>query len=428
MKTLLISNDSMVTKLLGAATKKLGLELVVQKDLDIEDLNLDDKFFLFVDEGIKGNFKNFKEKYKPISTCYLHKRSTPVAEGFENDIKKPFLPTEIFNLLKNKLADLGITEATTSNITRDELEDITHTSSKNLSKELNLDEFEDFDLDSLDDLNIGDSDDEVLKEPQKILENSSQQDIEVPKNSEKDLDDSDLEEIFELKDFQEDLEPNANSSFESNDALSLDTKPPQNQQNNNKIEKETQSDSSFFDELDESNSTHTQELDFDLENTKNIEVFEKDIEENLENKNLELSNEEFDTEQIQDEEKPTFANILDKEQIDEVKKLLENTQEETLEKSKENSKLCLDNIDEHSILEALEGISNVESPKENNSKINLTVNTRELENIAPLAEQNLSLEKLQELFKSVSPEKLQSLLDGMEVTFHISFSKQKNEK
>lgn len=432
MKALLISNDSMVTKLLGATTKKLGLELVVQKDLDIEDLNLGDKFFLFVDEGVKGNFKNFKEKYKPISTCYLHKRSTPVVEGFENDIKKPFLPTEIFNLLKNKLADLGITEATTSNITRDELEDITQTSSKNLSKDLNLDEFEDFDLDSLDDLNIGDSDDEELK-PQKILENSHQQDVEVPKNFEKDPNDLDLEEIFELKNFQEDLEPNTSPSSESDDVLSLDTKVPQEttqvQQDDDKIEKDTQSDNSFFDELGESSSTHAQELDFDVENTDSAKVFEKNVnvEENLENENLELSNNEFDTEQIQDEEEPTFASILDKEQIDEVKKLLESTQEETLEKPKENRELDLDNIDKYSMLEALKGIPSLESPKENPTN-NLTTNALELENIASLTEQNLSLEKLQELLKSVSPEKLRSLLDGMEVTFHISFSKQKNEK
>lgn len=421
----------MVTKLFGATTKKLGLELIVQKDLENQNLDLDDEFFLFVDEGINGDFKSFKEKYKPVSTCYLHKRSTPTIEGFENDIKKPFLPTEVLNLLKGKLAELGITEETTSNITRDQLENLSHSNSEDLV----LDEFEDFKLEGLDDFSIDNLDDETTEELPKTQENSE--------DSEKKLD---LEEIFELKDFQEDPNPNPKNlpsesqNNETSKPMEINFDKIKEQQNNNKTEKEEESDLSFFDESNESRLGES-DSEYTPSRSKNFQEHIKQnlTEENLENENFELSNEKSDAKQIQNEEEFTVAGVLDKNQIDEVKKLLEDAQEKSLEKLKEVANTSfdgIDNIDAQSMSEALEGVSNLDSLDPANKKPTLdtdhmnktTIDTIELGNLPPSSKQNLSLEKFQELLKSISLEDLKSLLDGMEVTFHINFSKQKDEK
>lgn len=441
MKTLLVSNDSMVTKLFGATTKKLGLELIIQKDLENQNLDLDDGFFLFVDEGVNGDFKSFKEKYKPISTCYLHKRSTPTIEGFENDIKKPFLPTEVLNLLKSQLAKLGITEETTSNVTRDELENLSHSNSKDLI----LDEFEDFKLESLDDFNIDDLDDEATEELPKAQENSE--------DFEKNLD---LDEIFELKDFQEDPNPNAkilpleSQNDETSKSVEMDFDKTENQQDNNKTEKEEESNLSFFDGLNESRLSESdseyispQDIDFDLEITKDTqsEDFQEHTKQNFteeapenKNENFELSDEKFDVKQIQDEEEFTVASVLDKNQINEVKKLLEDDQEKSLEKLKKVANTNFDGIDAQSMSEALEGISNLDPTNKNSFTLDTDHTNKTMTdaiksgNLPPSSKQNLSLEKFQELLKNISLEDLKLLLDGMEVTFHINFSKQKDEK
>lgn len=148
MKILLINNDSMVKKLFEAVAKKLGMDLITQANLNLP--NAEDDFFLFIDDSIEGDYSSVLSSEKTLMKTYLHKRNNKPVEGFEFYIKKPFLPTEVLDILKRRLADFGITEATTSDLTKDDLEDIPEYSFA----------LDDFNLDEADDLGLKDIEEE----------------------------------------------------------------------------------------------------------------------------------------------------------------------------------------------------------------------------------------------------------------------------
>ncbi|PAF47542.1 hypothetical protein BKH46_03705 [Helicobacter sp. 12S02634-8] len=145
MKILLLNNDSMVTKLFEAVANKLGIELLI--DLGFEPSHLEEEMFLFVDEGINAELPDSFWAHHFISKAYLHKHTSPKIQGFDFYIKKPFLPTEILDIINPKLRELGVTDIAASEVTKANLPPQTGEHLEGL-------DLDDFDLEGLESLSM----------------------------------------------------------------------------------------------------------------------------------------------------------------------------------------------------------------------------------------------------------------------------------
>ncbi|MDO7253363.1 hypothetical protein [Helicobacter cappadocius] len=475
MKILLINNDSMVKKLFEAVAKKLGLDLIAQDSLKLP--NAEDEFFLFLDDGVAGEYSELLQSPKILIKVYLHKRTSSPADGFEFYIKKPFLPTEVLDILKSRLADFGIDESTTSNLTKDDLAEIPEHS-------LAID---DFDLDELDDLDFKDADFENQKGPSKPIPHISDDfdlsdleeiqgvldDLEKEKDSGKQSDsskDSPDEEdsgfdFIEVKEDKPDSPKEQTDEIEEQpdiDEILKNVKSSMTEQQNQDKEEQKEADttvkdalSELADELNFDNVLSSEESSIsDLQKHKNIE---EDIhEDQINKKDDEITVDESfqkNEENYSEEAFGESSSILDKKQIDEVKKILEETQDEenqnkeTLMATPQEAKE-IEEIEEQDIIDVLGDTNKGEDMKETHTdtenKIkedfdmpfenmdDFTLSDNEFDkNI--LAEDLDVQDQLQtsqnnsilNLLNNTSIEGLKSLLDGMQLTINISFPDKK---
>ncbi|PAF53990.1 hypothetical protein BKH42_03215 [Helicobacter sp. 13S00482-2] len=486
MKILLINNDSMVKKLFEAVAKKLGLDLIIQDNLKLPDL--EDDFFLFIDEGVSGNYSELLSSPKVLSSVYLHKRTSNPIEGFGFYVKKPFLPTEILDILKRRLADFGITEDTTSNLTKDDLADIPEQS-------LAID---DFDLDELDELDLKDDDDKKNTEPPKpiphISDNFDLSDLKEIQNvlddleketkkrdsSEEKLNDKDSEFDF-IKVQDDEDKPDARVEQTTEDMqeepdieeILKDVRLDIQEQNTQDEKNEKQTDetiqnamSEFADELDIStieSSLHSPNDDFNLD-----EDFQGE-EQSVISKDDEANDMHFQKDdQIQEDEqnvvnmKKTQDNevvlpssgILDKKQIDEVKKILEETQDNQDEDkgnlmAPASKAKQIEEIQEEDIAHVFDDIDNGEDMKEKHTEKNTKEDKEDFDvtfdDAEDFSSQGNGSKKdtitsdsnkqetteasqangISNLLNNTSIDGLKSILDGMQLTINISFPDKK---
>ncbi|PAF52167.1 hypothetical protein BKH44_03430 [Helicobacter sp. 13S00477-4] len=398
----------MVTKLFEASAKKLGLELIVQTELKIQDI--EGELFLFIDEGIEGDFSEFLQKNSLVLSCFLHKYSSPKKEGFDIYIRKPFLPTEILDILKPKLVEMGITEATTSDITKDQLEDLSKAALRLRQNSLeDIDDLESLELTSLDDL--------ITDNKAPLVDSKGFEEFDKPNLVEYSLDDLENEE-FDLFDKEQEIQ----TSDKKDEGKTI----------------ELESEKMDFDlqaqEEDKPNQDNFIEEEFLKEDIVNLKEDPQE-ENNLENLEsvLEPQDLQNDFEGILDYK--DNLSVLDKNQVDEVKKILEQTDNKDISAQKTNTPNQIEDfegIDEKDIISALSDKeikdiqpSDVESkkniPKTNKKRVSKQSSKKPTRKDLDIS----SLDNIEELIKNMPLETLQTIFNGAQFTINISFPNQK---
>ena len=122
MKIILINTDPMVAKLIEATAKKTGIMLTSYAstdDLDVSILTKD--HFVFVDEGALGaDNDRIKSIAQDYLSCLLYAKTEALKE-FSHIVKKPFLPTEILDILQAELLKVGQDLHNASEVTQEEI-------------------------------------------------------------------------------------------------------------------------------------------------------------------------------------------------------------------------------------------------------------------------------------------------------------------
>lgn len=432
----MINSDSMVAKLFEAVAKKLGLELVVQEGFEFQDP--EDKVFFFADDSVTGDFFGFIQAHQPALSCYLHKRSTPEADGFNFYVKKPFLPTEILDILKPKLAEFGITEETTSNIARNDLEDLSDFDSKSLDLDSDLDGF---DLESLENLELDEKTEALDEESSIDFGKSDEESLEETKEFVS-SENKDLDSDFELKSPQEDEEKLAKEMDFGLDDLEELSDAIDIRDDKHSLEENLDG------TLDESHKSPEEEkeedpfsLNIPQEQPQNEEISA------IEDKEMFEENEKTEVQKDVSSE----SGILDKNQIDEVKKILEETSKKDTLMEETDKVENFENIDEKDIMSALDDEISLTQPQSKQAPLETNKDKEILESKYDLEPANEDLAKelgldeidinqeehevsqesfvsgksVQDLIKNAPLESLKSLLDGMQLTINISFPNKK---
>lgn len=122
MKIVLINTDPMVAKLIEATAKKTGIPLASYASTDEVDAGaLTQDSFVFIDEGSFGtDHGRVKSIAQGFLSCLLYAKTKPIKE-FAHLVKKPFLPTEILDILQAELLKVGQDLHNASNLSRDDL-------------------------------------------------------------------------------------------------------------------------------------------------------------------------------------------------------------------------------------------------------------------------------------------------------------------
>ena len=110
MRILLINQNPIVSKLAGLSAQKSGYEIVEEFSLDeIEEGDFD---VLFIDEAkLDGSGpETLKRRTGVKKTCLIYADDEAKVPGFDYYIKKPFLPTEMVDLMSEINDDLLLPE------------------------------------------------------------------------------------------------------------------------------------------------------------------------------------------------------------------------------------------------------------------------------------------------------------------------------
>ncbi len=178
MKMLLLSQNPVVNKLVTLSAQKTGDELVVAAGLaDVPEGNID---LLIVDEGVYEPFlmEGIEEKATVHSALYMGAQSTPVPEGFDRSLNKPFLPTDLLKLMSEveEMLNFTVLDESVAEAEAPELEELAFDTDEAMTDELEftLDDRADAfdDLDDFDDLDVLDTLDDELPETEEEEEGS----------------------------------------------------------------------------------------------------------------------------------------------------------------------------------------------------------------------------------------------------------------
>lgn len=107
MKIVIANTDSMVEKLIEACAKKTGLKVQHFISLEEIDVSMLEDCFLFVDENaLGGDTKRAKQIGSGSLSCLIYSRRKPLDE-FKYLVQKPFLPTQVLEILRKELVRRG---------------------------------------------------------------------------------------------------------------------------------------------------------------------------------------------------------------------------------------------------------------------------------------------------------------------------------
>ena len=120
MTILLINDNPVVSRLLSLCTR--DEEMVLEKVSNISDANAVRYDVLFVDEAsCEGDVASLSNRLDVAKKIYLSYSDDPMA-GFDETIKKPFLPSEIIAILKTVEVREPVAEILTEESSMDETE------------------------------------------------------------------------------------------------------------------------------------------------------------------------------------------------------------------------------------------------------------------------------------------------------------------
>jgi uncharacterized membrane protein len=210
MNILLLNDNPVVTKLVTLSAQKTGSEIFIASNID--EIQGDSYDLIIVDEALYSLdlMDELKSKITYKHSLYMLSRGAQSVDGFDYEVKKPFLPTDLVELLSSiSTALLKINDESVNLENEDLQEDFDM--DKDLKAEVFIDSGiidDDLDLDNLD-LN---------------LDNLSIQDDEIGSI----LDQDEVQEVKNLLDeaeLQEDeLDFDLDDEFESNDTKFDDEK------------------------------------------------------------------------------------------------------------------------------------------------------------------------------------------------------------
>ena len=145
MKIYLVNKNPIITKLVSLSATKAGLEIVETQEIET---NIQAEVFIVDDESFtQESFEAYKQAFPETKTGLLYSRNNAKIEGFEEYVQKPFLPTDLVNLLA-KMSGISLASEEESKI--EELSG---------NEELDLSEFDDL---GLDDESLGGDNPQVL--------------------------------------------------------------------------------------------------------------------------------------------------------------------------------------------------------------------------------------------------------------------------
>lgn len=248
MHFLLVNKNSAVKKIFNITAKKAGIELDTVDS--IEKIPLDKDYgCIFVDDEVlkTGNVGDFKSKMITTKFCIILSKDSPLVSGFDSYIRKPFLPTDIYDVLKKEKynemnnavdegesgEDLGEVSEATSDINANsdiDLSEFSDSEDEFLSGAKEADEAQNIDfggnpMGGSADLNLNDlpSDSISNESPEPSAsdsgatnDNSTSEDFEIPTTF--DLDSVDLGHLSDLGNSTADL---ANPAVNANDSADL---------------------------------------------------------------------------------------------------------------------------------------------------------------------------------------------------------------
>ncbi len=426
MNILLLNDNPVVTKLVTLSAQKTGSEILIVNNM--EEILGGSYDLLIVDEALytPALMDELKSKISYKRSLYMLSRGSQSIDEFDHEVKKPFLPTDLVELLSSISTTVLKMKDEPVNLEHVELEE-NFDLNKNLDHEdltdsdiddgFNLDDF-DLNLDDIDLDNLNIADDEIgsildqdeVQEVKNLLdeEESDKENNELNLDDEFDLDNfefendeplaapdkinfEDISDVEEKDSLQED-ELEDDFSFDDLDMLTdLESIKPEEVSTQEKIEDELD-----LDELTEPQAATVDDQVILTDDDFNLDTLEDEIESALGT----LSQDDLDQEiDLSFDDLDEFATLDEKS----LKIALGEEVEDTIEDEitlDVNSEL-LDEA-EHSLSEEI-----VLPVKEESSE--LSVSTAD------------GVEALKTLLKALSNEDVVASLKGMNVNINISF-------
>lgn len=113
MRFLLVNTNNAVRKIFNITAKKAAIQLDVVGSISAIPLK-EDYNCIFIDDGVlnTGDISKFKNKMITTKFCIILSKDSPLVSGFDSYIRKPFLPTDIYEVMKKeKSNDMSITSS-----------------------------------------------------------------------------------------------------------------------------------------------------------------------------------------------------------------------------------------------------------------------------------------------------------------------------
>ncbi|MGX2982887.1 hypothetical protein [Helicobacter sp. 23-1045] len=126
MKFLLVNTNNAVRKIFNITAKKAAIQLDVIDAISQIPLK-EDYNCIFVDDGVlgSGDISNFRNKMITTKFCIILSKDSALVSGFDSYIRKPFLPTDIYEVMKKeKSSDISLSNAATQDISQNPNSDI----------------------------------------------------------------------------------------------------------------------------------------------------------------------------------------------------------------------------------------------------------------------------------------------------------------
>ncbi len=132
MKVLLINQNPVIKKLVGMASKKLNLEIENVARIS-NDFRAKDYICIIVDdENVGKNLERLTALQDQVKVCLLFARKTQIKKHeFNIAIQKPFLPTDILEILNDCIPKDGELKATDDGVSSEGIEDYDNISAIN---------------------------------------------------------------------------------------------------------------------------------------------------------------------------------------------------------------------------------------------------------------------------------------------------------
>ncbi len=426
MNILLLNDNPVVTKLVTLSAQKTGSEILIVNNM--EEILGGSYDLLIVDEALytPALMDELKSKISYKCSLYMLSRGSQSIDEFDHEVKKPFLPTDLVELLSSISAAVLKMKDEPVNLEHVELEE-NFDLNKNLDHEVltdsdiddgfNLDDF-DLNLDDIDLDNLNIADDEIGS----ILDQDEVQEVKNlldEEESDKENNELNLDDEFDLDNFE----------FENDEPLAAPDKI-----NFEDISDVEEKDSLQEDELEDDFSFDDLDMLTDLESIKPEEV---STQEKIED--------ELDLDELTEPQAATVDDqvILTDDDFnldtleDEIESALGTLSQDDLDQEID---LSFDDLDEFATLDekSLKIALGEEVEDTIEDEITLDVNSELLDEaehslseeiVLPVKEESSELsvsaadgvEALKTLLKALSNEDVVASLKGMNVNINISF-------